>query len=75
MKPRIQIIGLVVVVVLQGVANLWMTSSHNAQLKARAETFNAQLKAFTEVHNTQLMEQAERYNAQLLAQAAEYQKK
>lgn len=75
MKPHIAIIGLILVVVLQSVANLWMTAHHNAQLKAQAETFNAQLKAFTEVHNAQLMEQNERFKAQLVAQAAEYQKR
>ena len=77
MKPNIHtIIGLLfLVVLLQGVANLWMTASHNAQLKAQTEVFNGQLKAQTEVHNAQLVAQAESFNAQLLAQAAESQKK
>ena len=37
MKPNIHtIIGLLfLVVLLQGVANLWMTANHNAQLKAQ----------------------------------------
>ena len=77
MKPSIHtIIGLLfLVVLLQGVANLWMTANHNAQLKAQTEVFNGQLKAQTEVHNAQLVAQAESFNAQLLAQAAESQKK
>ncbi len=47
MKPSIHtVIGLLfLVVLLQGVANLWMTASHNAQLVAQAESFNAQLLA------------------------------
>jgi hypothetical protein len=77
MKPSIHtVIGLLfLVVLLQGVANLWMTANHNAQIKAQTEVFNGQLKAQTEVHNTQLVAQAESFNAQLLAQAAESQKK
>jgi hypothetical protein len=77
MKPSIHTIIclLFLVVLLQGVANLWMTANHNAQLKAQTEVFNGQLKAQTEVHNTQLLAQAESFNAQLLARAAESQKK
>ncbi|RLS47554.1 MAG: hypothetical protein DWH87_06855 [Planctomycetota bacterium] len=77
MKPSVHaIIGLLfLVVLLQGVANLWMTANHDAQLKAQTEVLNGQLKAQTEVHNAQLAAQAESFNAQLLAQAAESQKK
>lgn len=70
------LIGLLfLVVLLQGVANFWMTANHNAQLKPQTEVFNGQLKAQTEVHNAQLVAQAESFNVQLLAQAAESQKK
>jgi ABC-type phosphate transport system auxiliary subunit len=75
MKHRIQIIGLVAVVVVQGLGNLWMTANHNAQLKASTEAHNAQLMAQAEVHNAQLLEQNERFKTQLVAQAAAYQKK
>ena len=70
MKPglaKLVVIGLCMVVALQAVWTLVMTASHNAQLKAQAETFNAQLKAHTEVHNAQLKAQTEAHNAQLLA--------
>ncbi len=83
--PTLVVIGLFVVVALQGISTLSMTATHNAQLKAQTEVFNAQLIALTETHNAQLKAQAEvhnaqsvaqteRHNAQLLAQAAEFQK-
>jgi hypothetical protein len=77
MKPSIPSLVpfFVALVALQGASTLWMTATHNAQLKAQAEVFNAQLKAQTEVHNAQLLALTERLNAQLLSQAAEFQKK
>jgi hypothetical protein len=74
MKHRIQIIGLVVVVVVQGLGNLWTTANHNAQVKASTEAHNAQLMAQAKVHNAQLLEFTERFNSQLSAQAAASQK-
>jgi hypothetical protein len=75
MRHRIQIIGLVVIVVLQAVFNLWMTAHQNARLTASTKAHNAQLVEFTERFNAQLAEQNERFKAQLSAQAAELQKK
>ena len=57
MKPSIRSLVpfFVALVALQGASALWMTATHNAQLKAQAEVFNAQLKAAAELHNAQLL--------------------
>lgn len=73
-NPRPVIIGLLVVVVLQGLSTVWMTASFNAQLNASTEAHNAQLWAQTEAHNAQMSQLTESLNAQLWAQAAEFQK-
>ena len=72
MKQRIQIIGLVVIVGLQVVFNLWMTAHQNARLTASTKAHNAQLMEFTKRFNAQLVAQAERCDARLLAQAAKF---
>jgi hypothetical protein len=76
MKPSIPslVAFFVALVALQGASTLWMTATHNAQLKAQAEVFNAQLKAAAELHNAQLLAY-EKLNSQMWSQAAEFQKK
>jgi len=73
-NPRPLIIGLLIVVVLQGIWTVWMTANFNAQLEASTEAHNAQLWAQTEAHNAQMSQLTERLNAQLWVQAAEFQK-
>ena len=76
MKPSIRSLVpfFVALVALQGASAVWMTATHNAQLKAQAEVFNAQLKAAAELHNAQLLAY-EKLNSQMWPQAAEFQKK
>ena len=75
MRHRIQILGLVGLVVLQALFNVWMTAHQNARLLASTKAHNAQLMEFTERFSAQFMEQNKRCEAQLLAQAAAFQKK
>jgi len=74
MKPSIRSLVpfFVALVALQGASALWMTATHNAQLKAQAEVFNAQLKAAAELHNAQLLAY-EKLNSQMWSQAADFQ--
>jgi ABC-type phosphate transport system auxiliary subunit len=65
MKSSIQqlmpvVIGLFIVVVLQGLSTVWLTAKFNAQLKASTEAHNAQLTAQAEAHNAQLLQLTER---------------